>query len=82
MNKYKIQHFTLLELLLVMGLMALMVSFALPAFSRMTGNNKVDINNNFCTYCGNKINLQMQGIENYSLKENMKFNETFSFNTV
>lgn len=43
MNKIKKQRFTLIELLLVMGLMGLMVTLALPAFSRMTGNNKVDI---------------------------------------
>lgn len=43
MNKIKKQRFTLIELLLVMGLMGLMVTLALPAFSRMTGNNKIDI---------------------------------------
>ncbi len=41
---YKIKkRFTLIELLVVAGLMVLMVSLALPAFSRMTGNNKVDV---------------------------------------
>ena len=35
--------FTLIELMIVMGLMVLMVTLALPAFSRMAGNNKVDI---------------------------------------
>ena len=43
MNKIRKIRFTLVELLLVMGLMGLMVTLALPAFSRMTGNNKVDI---------------------------------------
>ena len=43
MNKIKKQRFTLIELLLVMGLMGLMVTLALPAFSRMAGNNKIDI---------------------------------------
>ena len=37
------KRFTLIELLVVTGLMVLMVSLALPAFSRMTGNNKVDV---------------------------------------
>lgn len=43
MDKKIKQQFTLIELLLVMGLMGLMVTLALPAFSRMTGNNKVDV---------------------------------------
>ena len=43
MNKIRKIRFTLVELLLVMGLMGLMVTLALPAFSRMTGNNKVDV---------------------------------------
>jgi type II secretory pathway pseudopilin PulG len=37
------KRFTLIELLVVAGLMVLMVSLALPAFSKMTGNNKVDV---------------------------------------
>ena len=37
------KRFTLIELLVVAGLMVLMVSLAMPAFSRMTGNNKVDV---------------------------------------
>ena len=43
MNKSIKTRFTLIELLLVMGLMGLMVTIALPAFSRMTGNNKLDV---------------------------------------
>ena len=43
MNKKTQNRFTLIELLVVMGLMVLMVSLALPAFSRMAGNNKLDI---------------------------------------
>lgn len=37
------KRFTLIELLVVAGLMVLMVSLAMPAFSKMTGNNKVDV---------------------------------------
>lgn len=43
MNKKINNRFTLIELLVVMGLMVLMVSLAMPAFSRMAGNNKVDV---------------------------------------
>ena len=36
-------NFTLIELMVVMGLMVLMITLALPAFSKMSGNNKADI---------------------------------------
>lgn len=43
MNKKIKNRFTLVELLVVMGLMALMISLAVPAFSRMTKNNEADV---------------------------------------
>ena len=43
MNKKITNRFTLIELMMVMGLMVLMVSLAMPAFSKMAGNNKLDV---------------------------------------
>lgn len=43
MHKRIKSRFTLVELLVATGLMVMMVSLALPAFSRMMGNNKVDV---------------------------------------